>query len=363
MQIRASGAETNVLQVDETRDMPVAASVPGEQPGGEVSKPAGRENAMKVLALCKGKHALYDEFFATIARQHVVVRYDASRPAAEQFVGIDVVVDMGGWASTRDLVEAGAAAGVRLWQVATTGLDHVDLGCFQEMGMPLAYSPGTASAVSLAEHAFFLLLCAAKGLKRNDARTWARSPNEEVANKTLGIVGFGASGRELARRASAFGMRVIAIGRSATSPQIRMECGVDFLGQRTDLDRVLRAADYLSLHLPLTEETRGIIDRRALRRMKRSAVLINIARGALVDEVALLEALQSRRIRGAALDVFADEPVDPQHPLLALDNVVGTPHVAGYTSGVWRRRALAVMENIERAGNGLEALHLVRRTT
>jgi phosphoglycerate dehydrogenase-like enzyme len=315
---------------------------------------------MKVLALCNGKHALYEEFFEAIAERYKVVRHDPSRPAAEQFEGIDVVVDMGGWASTKEFIEAGAAAGVRLWQVATTGLDHVDVACFLEKGVPLAYSPGSASAVSLAEHAFFLLLCAAKGLKRNDVGKWARTPNEEISGKTLGIVGFGASGRELARRASAFGLRTMAIGRSNASAQVARECGVDFWGTPDDLYRVLSEADYVSLHLPLTDETRCIIDIHALNRMKPTAVLINIARGGLIDEAALLEALTSGRIRGAALDVFLHEPVDPGHPLLALENVVVTPHVAGFTAGVWRRRALAVTQNIERVNQGLEALDQVQ---
>jgi phosphoglycerate dehydrogenase-like enzyme len=205
-----------------------------------------------------------------------------------------------------------------------------------------------------------LLLCAAKGLRRNDVGRWVRSPNEEISGKTLGIVGFGASGKELARRASAFGLRVMAIGRRRQSPQVAAELGVDFVGTPKDMARLLAESDYLSLHLPLTDETRAIINRPALSLMKPTAVLINIARGGLIDEAALLEALNSRRIRGAALDVFLHEPVDVAHPLLALQNVVATPHVAGFTSGVWRRRAMAVIENIDRVSGGLEALHLVR---
>jgi phosphoglycerate dehydrogenase-like enzyme len=118
--------------------------------------------------------------------------------------------------------------------------------------------------------------------------------------------------------------------------------------------RLLAESDYVSLHLPLTNETRGIINRHALSVMKPTAVLINIARGGLIDEAALLEALTSPRIRGAALDLFLHDP------LLALQNVVATPDVAGFTSGVWRRRATAVIENIDRVSRGLEALHQVR---
>jgi phosphoglycerate dehydrogenase-like enzyme len=146
-----------------------------------------------------------------------------------------------------------------------------------------------------------------------------------------------------------------------TIPQTELEqLHIESFGETRHLDDVLTEADYVSLHVPLTPRTRHMIDRRALALMKPTAVLINVARGEIVDEVPLTEALQNRRIAGAGLDVFAVEPVDPAHPLLRLENVIATPHVAGVTSGTSRRRGQALADNVDRVANGLPPLYLVR---
>src|SRR5205823_3160068 len=128
---------------------------------------------------------------------------------------------------------------------------------------------------------------------------------------------------------------------------------IEFAGQPTDLQYVASQADYLSIHAPLTKATRHMIGRQVFEAMKPSAILINVARGEIVDEVALIEALRSGKIGGAGLDVFSREPIDPDHPLLKLANVVATNHVAGVTTGTSRRRAAAVAENIRRVAEGL----------
>ena len=215
------------------------------------------------------------------------------------------------------------------------------------------------SAVPLAEHALLMILHFSKNLHVNRTAPWQRAMNAELAGQTLGLIGFGASARELARRAAALGMRIIAIDAAAV-PKAELEAlQVDSCGDPSPLNHVLAAADFVSVHVPLTEQTHHLIDRGAIARMKPTAVPINVARGAIVEEEALIEALRSRRIKGAALDVYAQEPLDPAHPLLQLDNVLTTPHVAGFTDGTWRRRSEAAAENVVRIAEGRSPLNLV----
>lgn len=177
--------------------------------------------------------------------------------------------------------------------------------------------------VAVAEFAIALLWAAAKSIPLMDrqmrAGSWLRSGGMQLAGKTLGLIGFGAIAAEVARRAHGAGMRVIAWNRTPRSAE-----GVSFLS----FDAVLAQADALSLHLLLTDETRGILNAAALARMKPGAILINTARGALVDESAMIDALRSGRLRAAGLDVFETEPMPADHPLLSLPNVVLTAHSA-----------------------------------
>jgi phosphoglycerate dehydrogenase-like enzyme len=181
----------------------------------------------------------------------------------------------------------------------------------------------------------------------------------ELEGLKLGLIGFGASGRELARRALPFGMKPLAIDvRDIGADEVR-EFGLEFVGKPSDMDRVIAESDVLSLHLHLNAETRHIIDVRRLGLMKPSAFLINVARGALVDEVAMQEALVAGRLGGAGLDVFGQEPPDLNNPVFNLPNVVTTPHISGTTNGTSRRRAQCVVDNIDRIAAGLEPLYRV----
>jgi D-3-phosphoglycerate dehydrogenase len=291
--------------------------------------------------------------------------FDPQGSIPQQLERVSVVVDQGGSHGTRDLIEASRNAGVKLWQVLGTGLDHTDVATILANGIPLANTPGQFSSIALAEHALFLMLIFSKRFFESQAsvrnRILCAPMNDELHGKTLALVGLGASGRELARRAKAMGMRILAIDVAPVSDQVREECGLTFFGAAADLPRLLSEADYLSIHVPLISSTRHMIDEAALKQMKASAVLINVARGEIVEERALLEALKAGRLRGAGLDVFAREPVDPQHPLFQLPNVVATPHVAGVTFGTSRRRAEAVVENLERIEQGLPPLYQVTR--
>lgn len=190
----------------------------------------------------------------------------------------------------------------------------------------------------------------------------AAVPPFELAASTVGIVGFGGIGREVARRVAALGARVIAVKRTPPAvgeADLTPVAGGGDLGGRIELlhgddglDAVLGQSDIVVLAAPDTPETRGSIDRAAFARMRPGALLINVARGSLVDEEALLEALRSGHLRGAGLDVFAREPLPDGHPLWSLDNVLVTPHVSAVTPGFWRRETDLIVRNLERHVTG-----------
>jgi phosphoglycerate dehydrogenase-like enzyme len=237
------------------------------------------------------------------------------------------------------------------------GTDRIDVGCASARGIVVANVPGFCSE-EMADHALALLLALARQLPRM-ARAfadgaWRRAHamserNHRLAGRTLGLVGFGDSAKRFARRARACGMRVIAVRRNrlATDP-VATELGVAMV----DLATALRESDYLSLHLPLSDATRHLIDATALRAMKRGACLINTARGGLVDEDALVAALRAGRLAGAGLDTF--ESIDPfavaerppSHALLELDNVVLTPHVGANSIEGGRTVVAGGIENL-----------------
>ncbi len=184
------------------------------------------------------------------------------------------------------------------------------------------------------------------------------APLSELSAATVGVVGFGGIGREVARRVVALGARVVALRRTPPGPDTRELAplaGGGSLAERIEVVRgpgglrvLLERSDYVVLAAPDTPETRGMIDRAALARMKSGAVLINVARGKLIDERALVDALTSGRLRGAGLDVFAHEPLAPDHPLWGLPNVLITPHVSAVTRGFWRREVDLIVENVRR---------------
>ena len=305
----------------------------------------------------------YEDFRTAVGEGHTVCLYDPAKPMAPQFQDVEVVVDQGGSVGTRALIDAALSARVKLWQVLGTGVDHVDVAYFREKGLTLANTPGPFSAVALAEHAMFLMLHFAKRFDehvRNIRSNVFYFPlSEELAGKTLGLVGLGASGQALAARAKSMGMRIAAVDAVEIPREKLDDLGVEVFAAPSELETVLAQADYVSLHVPLTSKTRHLIDRRALAAMKPSAVLINVARGEIADEAALIDALKSGRIRGAGLDVFAEEPLPPDHPFLQLPNVVATPHTAGQTYGTSRRRGEACAENVERVARGLEPLYRI----
>lgn len=316
---------------------------------------------MKVLFLHQtaGPDPSYDTFIEAVNPGYTVELFDPDRPMAAQFKGIDVVLDPSGEVGTRPMIDAAVAENVQLWQVITNGTDKVDVAYFLEKNMPLANSPGSLTATPLAEHLLMLILSFNKNLHLNRAADWNPTMNEELAGKVMGLIGFGASARELAKRAWPLGMRIMAIDIVDVPQTVQDEFHVEFMGKPSQADHVLAEADYLSLHLHLNAMTRHMIDHRALKMMKPTAVLLNVARGGLVDEDALIEALQARRIKGAGLDVYAHEPLNSTHPFLQLDNVIATPHISGYTPDTLRRRMQAAADNVDRIAQNLPPVNLV----
>ncbi len=229
---------------------------------------------------------------------------------------------------------------LRLISVWGTGTDHVDLPAAARHGVLVTNTPGV-SAISIAEHALTLLLGVARRIPQLDAATrrgeWPRGQSIELHAKTCGVIGLGAVGRRFAHIAAGIGMRVIA-----WTMHPRPEPGVEFV----ELDELYRSSDVVSIHLRLSPATEGFIGSRQLALMKPTAILLNTARGAIIDEAALIDALAAGRLAGAGLDVFSAEPLPPGHPLAQLSNVVITPHCAGITPEALEAGLRMAVENI-----------------
>lgn len=265
---------------------------------------------------------------------------------------------------TPDMAEAVLCHGgdLRLIQFTTSGIDKALKSGGFPAGVQVANTAGLR-AINLAEHAFMLLLALARRLRETEAartgKTWIRDQiSREMTlldGRTLCIIGMGATGQAVARRAAAFGMRVIGVSRAfaAGGPVARVY-------PRERLHEALAEADAILLSLPSEPETRSLIDGKALAVMKPEALLINIARGDLIDEPALIKALTEGRLGGAGLDVTAREPTPADNPLWSLDQVILTPHVAaGGTPNPDTRLFDMLVENLQRLAEGRELLRLI----
>jgi phosphoglycerate dehydrogenase-like enzyme len=239
---------------------------------------------------------------------------------------------------------------VRWVHSCSAGVENVLFPALVEGPIVLTNSRGAYSR-SLAEWTIAAVLFFAKDLRRllrsQGEGRWDPFDPEEVAGRTLGIVGYGDIGRAVARYARALGMRVLALRRR---PE-RDDLADEVVGYAGLLD-LMRRSDYAVVAAPITPDTRGLVTPEAIRAMKPSAVLINVGRGPVIDEAALVEALTSRRIRGAALDVFDQEPLPEGHPFWRLDNVLLSPHSADHVAG-WREGAVDMfVEQVERFRRG-----------
>jgi D-3-phosphoglycerate dehydrogenase len=234
---------------------------------------------------------------------------------------------------------------LKLVSVWGTGTDNIDLNAAGMRGVTVCNTPGI-NAFAVAEHALTLMLAVARKITLLDREMregkWPREMLTQLLGKTLGVFGMGTIGARLAVIAKGIGMEVL--GWSAQGDDARLRrAGVT----PATKEQILARADVVSLHVRLAPETRGFIGRKELALMKPTAILVNTGRGALVEREALLTALRERRIMGAGLDVFHQEPLAPDDPLLALPNVVCSPHNAGQTPEVIRDGLLAAVENVE----------------
>jgi phosphoglycerate dehydrogenase-like enzyme len=218
----------------------------------------------------------------------------------------------------------------------------------------------------VAEHAIALVLALAKRLPRAmqyqvkkewaQQQLWDEQPRpREVAGSTVIVVGMGAIGREFTTRAKALGMRVLAVREN---PSKGAE-GADAVHSNLELDAILPQADYVLLCTPVTPATQSLMNQERLEKMKPEAYLINVGRGTLVDESALIPALMAHRIAGAALDVFVEEPLPPESPLWSVENLLITPHTAAVTEKLWERHYQLIAENLKRFLGGQPLLHVI----
>jgi D-3-phosphoglycerate dehydrogenase len=249
---------------------------------------------------------------------------------------------------TADVLKAGA--NLRVVGRAGVGVDNVDVETATRRGIIVLNAPG-GNTVSTAEHAFSLLLSVARKIPQADAnvrsKNWDKKNFEgvELYNKTLGVIGMGRIGSELSRRAIAFGMRVVAYDPYLSATRAR-SLQVELVD---DIDDLLASADFISLHTPLTNETRHLLDLARLQKTKRGIRIINCARGGLIDEEALAKALQDRHVAGAALDVFETEPLPIDSQLRSAPNLILTPHLGASTSEAQESVGIEIAQSIRAA--------------
>lgn len=241
---------------------------------------------------------------------------------------------------TREVIERGTR--LKLIVRAGVGIDNVDAATAEARGIAVRNTPA-ATSISVAEHTMALMLALARHVTRANASVksgeWNRKAFEgtELYGKTLGVVGLGRIGAEVSKRARAFHMDVIAFDHV-----INMEVVNALDIEAMALEPLLRRADYVTLHLPLVPETRHLMNATRLALMKRGSYLINTARGELIDEAAVAEAVRSGQLAGAAVDVYGSEPPAKEHPLVALPQVITVPHLGGSTGEGQRRAGLEV---------------------
>lgn len=287
--------------------------------------------------------------------------HDDAIAEAEKFADVDLITGL----SQEDLVgkikgyaaiiirskpnvtaEVIKASSLKVIGRAGVGLDNVDLEAAKENGIEVVNSP-EASTISVAEHVFGLMLAIVRKIPHGDRHVregkWERKNfiGNELYGKTIGIIGFGRIGREVAQRAYAFGMIILAY-----DPVITHEDARENNAKLAELDELLKNSDIVTLHVPLTDSTRGLINAEKFKLMKDSAIIINTARGPVIDEKALIKALKDGQISGAALDVYENEPPEGSE-LLKLENVVLVPHIAASTDEAQKNAGMVVVDKIK----------------
>jgi D-3-phosphoglycerate dehydrogenase len=309
--------------------------------------PPAATDRFRVLIL-DGLSAARMEPLAKDPRFELVERESlAGEALAAALADVDAVIVRSASKLTRTAL-AGADR-LRVIGRAGVGVDNIDVAAATERGIAVLNAP-SGNTISAAELALALLLALVRRIPAADrsmrAGEWDRKrfSGVELHGKTLGLIGAGRIGSEVARRARAFGMRVVAY-----DPYLSEERARELQVRRTTLDDVLGEADFITLHVPLTDATAGLIGEAAFARMKPGAFLVNAARGGVVDEDALVRALESGRLAGAALDVYAAEPLPADHPIRRLDRVVLTPHLGAATVEAQENVALEIAHAVHDA--------------
>ena len=258
-----------------------------------------------------------------------------------------------------ELMDA-AGGSLKVISQMAVGIDNINVAAATERGIPVGNTPGVLTETT-ADFAFALLMAAARRIVEGEGYvkagkwvTWGPTllMGHDIHGATLGLIGFGRIGQGMAKRALGFGMRVLYTDASADEATAS-----DLGAKRRDLDELLAASDFISLHLPLTEQTTHLMSEREFRLMKPSAILINTARGPVVDAGALYRALKEGEIAYAALDVTEPEPISMEDPLLTLDNCLIVPHIASSSLATRSRMALMAAENLEAGLKGAKLLH------
>ncbi|RLE68233.1 MAG: hypothetical protein DRJ45_08275 [Thermoprotei archaeon] len=262
---------------------------------------------------------------------------------------------------TKEVMEASGK--LRVVGCMRGGPVNIDIDAATMLGIPVLRAPGR-NAEAVADYTIGLIIAHVRNIVRactllkqgiwRDEFYFYEECGFELEDKVLGIVGFGKVGREVAKRAKALQMRILAYD-PYVSPDLMKPLGVE----PTTLEKLLEESDVVTLHVRLTDETRHMIGERELKRMKPTAILVNTSRGEIIDEKALIKALNEGWIAGAALDVFEKEPLPPDHPFLKMDNVTITPHIAGASKEVVKRSVIMIAEDVKRLLKGEKPLYCV----
>lgn len=299
---------------------------------------------MRLLFCGSGWFPVVEVIAARLPPGATIAIWDRSAPLASAVGEIDVLLPSNAHITPEVIA---AATRLRLIQQPAAGIDLIDRGAAAARGIPICNAPG-ANHVAAAETTIFLLLALARraplAARAFAAREVGSPAGIELAGKTLGVVGMGRVGTAVAERARGLGMTVIELGRGA-SPAQRAA--------------FFAAADAITLHCPLTPDTRGLLDTAAFAAMRPGALVINLARGGVIDRPALIAALAAGRLGGVGLDVHWDEPPDPADPLYADPRVLALPHIGGSSAEAFGRVAEIVADNVRRLASGEPLRHQI----
>ena len=298
---------------------------------------------------------VHDEALSLIAEECNIDLWDRDEPPSHQFLcdrGTNVDGIMTNVMDRIDVTLFAVAAKLKVISQIAVGLDNIDLVEATRRKIPVGYTPGVVSEVT-ADHTMGILLASAHRLAESER--WVRNGQwkiafhplfwlgSEVHHSTLGIIGMGRIGSEVAKRAHAFDMKILYTGPTR-KPLIESKFGARY----TNLDTLLRQSDFVSIHCPLSEHTRDLIGAREFKLMKSTAILVNTARGPIVNSKQLYLALKSHAITYAALDVTNPEPLTPDDPLLTLDNILITPHLGSATESTRKKMTMIAADNLIR---------------